>query len=207
MKKTLTNIIVVLFISHLLSDMNRISASEEQGTKYREFCSADFDSVNINLDEGDISVTGTTDTKTKITWVEKSFGSNCALKMDVFDRVLKIDCKKMHASDKCTVDFTINVPSPTHFKINVGMSKINMKGITGSFDLNMGSGFVDLKSPLSGIRCDLGNGNLSILYTSLPKRFVPININGGRINFDITLPHDSIISHKTNSQPVVTVTN
>ncbi|CAO5675285.1 MAG: hypothetical protein HEEMFOPI_00208 [Holosporales bacterium] len=205
MKNKIKNIIAVLAVFHPLFCKNSESLADEKNI---EFCSDDFDTVHMDIDEGNVSIVPTKDVKTRINWSPMSSDSMCDVRAKVVDGVLKIECKKKYLGGQCNVHLTINAPSHKSFKVNAGSSNFKMDGITGKLNLNIGSGSVDLNSQLSEIKCNLGSASLSIVYSSLPQKRVPIKINGGCSRVNIKLPTNSVVYSKTNCSPfVVTVKN
>lgn len=151
----MSSALVVLFLSSFLH-----AAPMET----KEFDAKGLKKLAVENSAGEVRVTGGTGSKVIVRFEKAEFGPKCVLEFKEKNHELGVraDQDGLFQSEKCKVNFHIEIPAETALRFKVGSGGVKVEKTKGELDLKMGSGEVNVNAEVTKLDVLSGSGTLNV---------------------------------------------
>lgn len=133
---------------------------------------------------GDVVIKASKNNKVVVNYEKIKFSEHCDLKIEKKPETLLLEVKKNKKpwGDDCKVSFDISLPKKMDMQVNVGSGNVDITGIEGESEINMGSGDLSYRAAwLDELTVRSGSGDTNVQGLAGD---VDILTGSGEINLD-----------------------
>lgn len=144
-----------------------------------------LDSIHLENPSGKVSIYSSDENKVVVEFEKVRFPETCDLSVGSSPSTLKVIVKEKRKSidqESCLVHFRIRVPSDFNVLVRNGFGPLDVLGVQGELNYQIGSGDVQIDGDLRSITGRVGNGKQTFRGQSSA-----IALNAGRGSFRIEL--------------------
>lgn len=129
------------------------------------FSASGLKEINLKNLSGDVVVKAGKTKQVMINYEKIKFSEHCNLKMEKNPESLLVEVKKNKKpwGDDCKVNFEISLPKKMDMHINIGSGNVNIVGVEGESEINMGSGDLNYQAAwIDEVTVRSGSGDIDI---------------------------------------------
>lgn len=153
-----------LFVALLLTGTVAFAAvmTGAPETVVREYDFNAVDKIHVENTSGKITVTKMVRPKIEIAAVKRKFPERCKLTMEKSDFSEIIVRVERPIGEDCEVDLDLKVPQDIDLNVWSGSGSVNVSGLEGKFEFNVGSGSVRADGKFKKVEGKSGSGSVDI---------------------------------------------